>query len=484
MLLTLLSSKDGPGFTDAIKAVRQSYLTGKYAINGKELELPYAKSFITFFGKQTNKPDLSKCIENSDNYGHYNHFCNVVASMAHILHYAEHNMKAYLPDEAFTPQRKLDCLFTAYYHDIGKTIIPRRHAVEGKALLAERKASVIHLFEAIFAQHPDCNLSALTLSVYTERIGAHDLFGTLSTGENGLLSLCGVVNIFKDLFDGRKEEVQSAIIDLWLLNLADIITSVPEWGGKPQNKFVPQDWTSVKPGGFDTVLCDYFKTFEGLCLLDDLSFALEIARAENMEEKAKALAAKHSAHRFQRLAYATLGKVLGPVFPNPLAAEIIKRLGSPDLLALIKGLLKNEFGEDYGRRFGMMLQFDYALGFFQKIARRAIFWIEKELTGQSLRTGWLYNRKDETFSIHDYDDLFLTHFNAACIIDNYMMVLSGIFGEIHRLTADIEHWNIEFEDAGNRLTDSKADKLIYMDGAYQAGCVRNRLMRELMLYKS
>jgi hypothetical protein len=64
------------------------------------------------------------------------------------------------------------------------------------------------------------------------------------------------------------------------------------------------------------------------------------------------------------------------------------------------------------------------------------------------------------------------------------MVLAGIFGEIHRLTADIESFNIEFDDAANRLIPSKADKLLFFDGPYRAGNARVLLMREIMLYKA
>jgi len=63
------------------------------------------------------------------------------------------------------------------------------------------------------------------------------------------------------------------------------------------------------------------------------------------------------------------------------------------------------------------------------------------------------------------------------------MLLADIFGEIARLTGDILNWNIEFEDAKDRLSGPKCDRLLGFSGAYRQGNERQLLVRELMLYK-
>ena len=78
----------------------------------------------------------------------------------------------------------------------------------------------------------------------------------------------------------------------------------------------------------------------------------------------------------------------------------------------------------------------------------------------------------------------MDRYNAECIVNNYLAVLAGIFGEISRLTGDIENWKIEFEDAKNRLNEAKTTRLLFLDGVYRADNARSLLMRDIMLYKA
>ena len=85
----------------------------------------------------------------------------------------------------------------------------------------------------------------------------------------------------------------------------------------------------------------------------------------------------------------------------------------------------------------------------------------------------------------------MDRYNAECIINNYLTVVAGIFEEISRLTADIENWNIEFEDVGKRIdslnefnNEFKAERLLFLDGVYRADSELSLLMREIMLYKA
>ncbi|MDR1705466.1 MAG: hypothetical protein LBS19_12375 [Clostridiales bacterium] len=496
MLPTLFNRNGDQAFADAMEAVRQSYLTGQYAVNGQSHKLPYTKQLNDLFGRLAGKtPEELKAIEYRDALGNLSHFTNVVAAMAHIVTYAEKHMDKLLPkgendvERVFSPQRRLDIMMIAYYHDIGKAIIPRRHAMGGKYLLAEPKASVRFRFEQIFSAYKECRISPGKLSLYSETIGAHDLIGTMGTGENGTLSMSGVVLRFKDLFNGDKAKVKTAVFDLWLLNVADIIVSINNFT-PGYSKFMKQPWQWAQPGHMDGKIEELLGfaaskySFQGEYLNEDLRFALQIADSYDSYGFAKNLAEKQAAHRFRRLARQTLGNSVenGAALSKTLKDKVIKVLDDDAAIASVKEILRGEFGDDYGRRFGMMLQFDYALGFFNKLSERAVEWLGIELTEKTFRTGWLYNQKVPKGG--GYHDDFLDSYNAECIVNNYIMVLAGIFGEIYRLTADIESWNIEFEDARSRLDNSKADKLLFFDGAYRAGNARVSLMREIMLYKA
>ena len=480
MLISLLSANSTPDFADAVKTVRQAYLTGQYAAGGANLDLPFGKQFKERFEikKDENNP-LDD--QNRKWDGDLNHMTNAVAAMAHIIRYAEKN----LPNLGeFTPLRSLNLMHLAFYHDIGKTIIPRRHAIEGKVLFQEPKASVRWRFEQIFAAYGQ-KMPPETLHYYALIIGAHDMFGTISTGENGLLSLDGVIDRLRALHIDTRE----AVFDLWLLNLADIITSVNWINGKEQNKFQALDWTKYAPGNLDLALDRFLKSFNGIYLLEDLSFALRIIDGED----AKTIAENQATCRFGRLARQTLGNVLEEpqtILRNDLKNEIIAGLESPSLHVQIHEILRGEFGDQYPKMFGTMLQFDYALGFFQKMAKRAVSWLNEEDatneedTTNNFRTGWLYNRKTPKQNATNYDAAYLCRYNAECVINNFMMVIAGIFGEIYRITEEIEHWNIEFEDAKERLSDPKCDRLLGFDGPYRASNARHLLLRELMLYKA
>ena len=262
--------------------------------------------------------------------------------------------------------------------------------------------------------------------------------------------------------------------------------SVPRMLDKPQNKLSVLPWQEMCPGDFDESFNWFLQSVKGQYLLEALDFALEIAAADDIFAKAKQLSDQRATCRFQRLARNTLGDVLEKpetVLDETLAREIVKQLESPCLATQIHEILRMEFGDGYPALFGGMLQFDYALGFFQQLAQRAVHWLNQE-NEKKFRTGWMYNPKTERAGRTEYPADYMARNNAECVVNNYMMILAGIFGEIHRITADIDQWNIEFEDAKNRLSGQKCSRLLGFDGAYRQGSARHLLMKELMLYKA
>jgi len=500
MLKSLLTPRSNADFAAAVEAVKKSYLTGMYTAPGQVIPLPFRRSFHELFTKEEDWEKPYSPERPVENERVYHHIGNVVAGMAHVIIYTEKHIDSFLPknetdvDRVFTAQRRLDDLHLAYYHDVGKCIIPRRHAIEGKALFMEPKASVHHRFERIFKAYESDGiyLRDETIPYYAELIGAHDIFGTISTGENGLLSLSGIVSRLTALFSGNVRAVKTAIFDLWLLNIADILVSINRIGNKECNKSEPLDWCLKRPKPLNRDIDWFFASIKGKYLKEDLKYALDIADAALDNERdvyayAKTLSEKRAVHRFGRLARQTLGDVLEDPkteFPSAVKAAIIERLESDCVNGDIHRILSGEFGENYPRLFGTMLQFDYALGFFQTIAKTAVKWINEELCGEKYHTGWIYHRKKDKDNGETYPKEFKVRYNAECIVNNYLTVLVGIFGEISRLTSDIENWNIEFEDAKDRLNKAKAERLMFLDGVFRANSARSLLMREIMLYKA
>ena len=505
MLLSLINAESYDDFSAAFKAVKDSYLNGIYIAGGQPALLPFWRVFKSlfrekddpyepyFYPKDTDDVTPPGLPEKIRNVGWYNHMCNVSAAMAHVLLYAEKQIGRFIPedienvDRVFTRQRKLDNLHLAYYHDIGKCNTPRRHAFEGKSLFYESKASTRRRFENIFKSYKSKTLSLReeTIAYYAELIGAHDIFGTISTGENGLLSLSGVISRLAVIFNYDIKKTKTSVVDLWLLTIADIIVSVPLINGKTQEEL---DWGGHLPGKNDENLDAFFESEKGRNLRDDLIYAFDIADAAlngkpDVYSYAKVLSEKLAVFRIKRLARETLGIVLenNAVFPLKIKNKIIDKLESDGINGDIDRILNVEFGENYRQIFGTMLQFDYALRFFREIAGIAVGRINDELKGGKFRTGWVLIEKS---AADKYSGNFKADYNAECILNNYLTMLAGIFGEISRLTGDIEHWNIEFDDAANRLDGIKIERLLCFGGVYLASNARNLLMREIMLYKS
>jgi hypothetical protein len=465
--------------------IKKAYLKGEYPVNGKILPMPFGAAHKKFFAMLPENCTAPVVKDFSDNFGGYAHNLNVVFCMNDLMDYVRENGGALLPDGEkdvdvnLSEEQQFIDIWKSWCHDVGKIIVPRRHAVEGKSMFLDMKASVKYQFEAIFAEH-GFDISPKTFALFAEHIGTHDLLGTISTGENNVLSLYHAVERFRSIHNGDKKAVKNEIFSLFLLNVADIKTSLIR-------KFELQDWTSQPAGTLDSEFDEFFASYKGKFLVEDLKFALEIAESDEPYEYAKKLSAERAAHRLQRLARQTLGDKIekDAAFPEGLKNEIVKLLDNAELIIpQIKDILCAEMGEGYAQMFGTMLQFDYALGFFLKLSDRAIYWLKNELSGGSFRTGWRFNQKMPGDTKPAYPQSFLDKHDAECIIKNYITVLAGIFGAISRLTADIHNFNIEFCDASDRLSNSKADKHLFFDGPNRRSSALSQLMRELFLYKS
>jgi hypothetical protein len=484
-------------FQTSLEAVKHSYWPYEGQALDDSLPTPFHAEWFKLFEprsrpmKEDDDPDAyQQSIKLSQNGGNFNHMVNVTAAMAHLIRYFsaawQHGL-TYRPYDPGGDKRTLRLMMATYYHDIGKVIVNRRHAVEGMGLFAERKASTQNQLERIFERHgftwtsSDCGyLSAL--------IGSHDTFGTLTTGENGLFSLLDAARAFALLENDDIGAAKNDMFDLWLLNIADIMVSI-------KDKWVPhKEFTETPPGESDEDIQGFFKTPQGIDLLSDVSEALEIAetayRPADLEayvlDKSEAAAGK----RFIRLLRQTL--LFSALHAKPGLQAHAGLCGALETLVyddrqlrvMVETALPEKLGASWARKFGTMGQFDYALGFFRKVSQRAVYWIDRELVQTpGVRTGWLHSPKPGGVP-REYSPSFIDRYNAEAIVNNYIVFMADIFGDIAKLLEGMGLWHIEFEDAMGRLTDAKADKLLYIDGPHRAGHMRGLLMKELMLYKS
>ncbi len=127
------------------------------------------------------------------------------------------------------------------------------------------------------------------------------------------------------------------------------------------------------------------------------------------------------------------------------------------------------------------VQYDYALGFFERLAAHMMKRISNERFSNGLRTGFIYSPKDKEPT--EYPAVFNNSFDALCVCENYVTVVCRLLSSIASSMPETGFWSLEFEDAGNRLTDSKKDKLLGLDGAFKQQQVLNEMTREILFYK-
>ena len=481
MLFSLLNPETFPA---AITQIKDAYLSETWFAKGEKMPLPFGKPLRSFFETPKGNAPFNG-IETGQNAGNYHHFVNVTAATAHFVHHyiGMGEMKA---DEK---RRLLTLMLAAFYHDVGKTVCDRRHAVEGKAFFAEPKASTQFHFTQIFASH-GLTLKPENLHKLAILVGAHDLCGTMATGENSTLSIGPLLKELAALYDGcgpqeKERRIICTLFDLWLLNRADIMVSMP-----PAPKWAFQESVTCVLPGESQRLAQFLESDKEKTLRMDFDLAAEAARELCAGRDADAFLAARTealaAERMLRLARQGLGDVISTdsaQFPSALAAALRARLSSPRLTVQVNDIFSAELGEGWQKSIATMGQLDYALGFFQKLGKRILFRVNAELAEptSAARIGWIYSRKDNSKSGYPAD--YLDAYNAESIVSNWLVILAGLFGGIARLTSGIGLWNIEFGDATARLTDSKADKLLLLDGPHRAAATRAILLRELMLYR-
>jgi len=133
---------------------------------------------------------------------------------------------------------------------------------------------------------------------------------------------------------------------------------------------------------------------------------------------------------------------------------------------------------EFYSRFSWIGCMDYSLGFFKKIAQRAINRVEAELNSGTISTGWIRSGSSEGLT-----ESYLDETNAMFFLDNYYSIVVRILGYLlFRERSSDKLCNIEFEDSTERLTNEKIDKIMAIEGPYRASRSIALILKTVFVY--
>ncbi|MBI4648046.1 MAG: hypothetical protein HY738_16045 [Bacteroidia bacterium] len=145
-------------------------------------------------------------------------------------------------------------------------------------------------------------------------------------------------------------------------------------------------------------------------------------------------------------------------------------------LVIVKNIQAIGNTQEFFNRFSKVGCMDYSLRFFQKIVKRVIVKIKDD---EKYRTGWI--RREDGYL--DKDILTLSKVNAQFIVDNYTATIIKILGYLLFREKSFDSLkNFEFEDAGNRLTDEKIDKIISLEGPSRTNNSIQLILQTIFVY--
>lgn len=469
----------------------------------------------------------------SKNFGNFNHFVNVVMATARIIRYfrnpayinhlmdgnsasnAAHDLSTILSYRDTPSMRTFKLMLAAFYHDIGKTIVDHRHGMEGSFIIADHTTRSLAQLDAIVRQYNDeYSLEREDLIETSNLLYYHDSFGTFGTGESSYTLLTEIIDRIKrgSLKHLGKPKVQRdycnrTLFDLWILNIADIVVS-----NKDKSKF--QDlWLSDKDSA--EAIKRFFETEGGKNRIHDLRVAMRLLQKHNegthkddtldLERMAQQESRSHTVERIKRLVWASLSVAIVQFVDEKKSVNnsqvklkvldgILKTNASPaePKIVLLPGVIHNVVfrsiqslndSKEFYRRLAWIVSMDYALGFFTKIARRAIEAVDNELqTGKSV-TGWIRSRNASASDPAKPSEEQVRKANAAFFIDNYCATVVKMLAHLLFRERSIDQpSSIEFEDARNRLIDEKIDKIIGMEGPYRQNKSIELILKSVFVY--
>ena len=364
----------------------------------KDERMPYLDSYHTFFLQRKEGAEDITSIKSSKNEGNFHHFVNVVAALARLIIYFKDPANA---DEAFGANRdgalKLNenerellvykkkpdirtfkLMLAGFYHDLGKTITDPRHPMEGAVILSCHTTEKRLMLDKIAKDYKsDFEIKRDDFLYIADLVLFHDQYGTLSTGEDGYMTLVYVIDKINRYSLNPDQEINNGgiqshigrckkhIFDLWLLNVADIMVSM-------ENKFDKQmQWRD--PALATDSIFNFFRSEKGARLRHDLEITFDLLKKHTEDGKSghcddlttlniesHKWSKKHSIERLRRLVTELLRPAINDIkvmilvnyflsSPNelPKNLELPESLKQPKNLEKLIRLNFNKFVEQY-----------------------------------------------------------------------------------------------------------------------------------------
>ena len=346
------------------------------------MQMPYLDSYHTHFLQRKDVANEFTGISSSKNKGNYYHFINVVAALARLIIYFKepHNVdKVFAANsDGFLKLHELDrellvynkipnmrtfkLMLAGFYHDVGKTITDPRHPMEGAIILAYHTTNKRHKLDEIAKiYNKDFEIKRDDLLYIADLVLFHDQFGTLSTGEDGYMTLVYAIDKIKrySLYPDpekkdagihcRYERCKKYLFDLWLLNVADIMVS-------RENKFINQDqWRDPKHA--EESINNFFISEKGGRLRHDLEITFDLLKKYTDDGKSEHCddlttlgieshnwSKRHSIERLRRLVTEVIESV-----KNEIKTDILKHylkmhpdIANEEKLTIIQNVPNNE----------------------------------------------------------------------------------------------------------------------------------------------
>jgi hypothetical protein len=483
----------------------------------------------------------------SKNVGNYNHFVNVVAVSARLINLFsdKETVSRILGESPDTSEEKVwagnadllssleynqnqflrtfNLMLAAFYHDLGKTIVDRRHALEGSIILTDHSTTSWYTLRKISKIYDHTNeFEREDFLFIAELLLYHDLFGTLSTGESSYMKLVNLLDGIKrycykyvPASEASKSKLEQQriwarrhLFDLWVLNVADIMVSIEcELDASPfktdtgqQRKWVDQEyWWGNKRNAEEEINKFFTVNQKSRPLVHDLRIALKLLyphtlnkhsdNLSDIEREASAFTQRHTTERIERLVRESLTKILDEDKYLKEHSHYENEIGY--FLVAIKDFFKNPFKlnqvvtqsidtsgnfQEFCVRLANIGHMDYSLGFFTKIACRALKRVCVEqgavpptefrlIDTEITNTFWIRPAYEGDLGADQEAKAALRSTQASFFIGNYTATIVQILAHlIFREKTINSSRNLEFSDASKRLTGDKIDAIISMKG--------------------
>jgi hypothetical protein len=510
---------------------------GFYIFNDKKGEaLPFIDKFHRFFlQRQCDEPyrDPRECADDlfslhspkkktpkkqriqnfSKNEGNFNHFVNVVAAMARLIDYfgdkenLEKIRKQFSilnypesePNEILEfldmsvdkkhngSERTFKLMLAAFYHDIGKTVVNHRHGMEGANILADNSSIAVFQIDKIKKKYGGTdNFTREDLLFISDLLLYHDQYGTLSTGETGYLRLPDMISRFE--WYKSDQEGKRCLVDLWLLNVADILVSLKDkWRGQTVEIWNNRDSSVKYMNAFfsDKEFLKFWNLFNDLIV----TFKIFDKKKEERFDFAYNQSKDNTVERLRRLINESLITEIVKYSPiaHPLSKELIVLLDKNNTNTvssiIVRAIKANVDLFDFCDRFSRIGQMDYALGFFAKISKKALKAVKDELESPNeskIPTHWV---RYSTSTKYKLDTDFINRNNALYFLDNYITTVIQIVNHLlFREVSSARLRNIEFVDATSRLTEEKLSRIIWQEGPSRAARAIELVLQTVFTY--